>query len=316
MLRCATHTVADTGLVCGRCETPVCGRCVVPSVVGTRCQNCAPQTGHRRISAASGPVPAGADLWRVLSCGPARVFYLVAALVMCPAFLAYSWLQGDRELLIIRATVYGGWVVTLVMHELAHGLAAYAGGDKTVRDRGFLTLNPLKYMDPVMSIAVPLVLVMLGGIPLIGGRTLIESHRLKSRWWDTGVSLAGPAANLTVALVIGALFRAGMIDPYTPFGAGMAFLGVLQVAAAMFNLIPVPPMDGFGAIAPHLSEGARTTARSFGFMGYFVVLGAFWFLPGAGDVFWEEVWETAYRLDIPGWSAAWGEWGARFRFNA
>ena len=314
MLRCATHTVADTGLVCGRCETPVCAQCVVTSVVGTRCQTCAPQTGHRKISSAGSPGVGAPDL-SFLWCGAARLFYLFAALIACPAFIAYSWIEGDRELLIIRATVYGGWIVTLVMHELAHGLVAYAGGDTSVKDRGFLTLNPLKYMDPVMSIAVPLVLVMLGGMPLIGGRTLIESHRLRSRWWDTGVSLAGPATNLAVAMLIGVLFKMGVLDPYTPFGAGMAFLGVIQVAAAMFNLIPIPPMDGYGALEPHLSPETQAKARSFGFMGYFVVIGLFWFVPGASMAFWDEVWDTAISLDIPEWSAAWGEWGARFRFG-
>src|SRR5678816_1886117 len=80
--------------------------------------------------------------------------------------------------------VFVGWVLSVVLHEFAHGLVAYLGGDYTIRERGGLTLNPLQYVDPVNSIILPLVFLLLGGIPLPGGVTYIRKDLLRSRGWD------------------------------------------------------------------------------------------------------------------------------------
>src|SRR5258708_7677798 len=88
------------------------------------------------------------------------------------------------------------WILTVVLHEFAHGIVAYWGGDYTIRERGGLTLNPLQYIDPVMSIALPVLFLVMGGIPLPGGATYVRTDLLRSRLWQTLVSLAGPAMNL------------------------------------------------------------------------------------------------------------------------
>src|SRR5438067_13601707 len=83
-----------------------------------------------------------------------------------------------------------GWVLSVVLHEFAHGLVAYLGGDYTIRERGGLTLNPLQYVDPVMSIILPMVFLALGGIPLPGGATYVRTDLLRSRLWATAVAAA------------------------------------------------------------------------------------------------------------------------------
>ncbi len=96
-----------------------------------------------------------------------------------------------------------GWVFSLCLHEFAHAFVAYQGGDFTVRDKGYLTFNPLKYTHPVYSLLFPMLFLLMGGIGLPGGAVYIEKWRLRSKTWETAVSLAGPAANALLALVLG-----------------------------------------------------------------------------------------------------------------
>jgi Zn-dependent protease len=120
---------------------------------------------------------------------------------VCAAAVAYSWLEGDRDRFVIRAIVYGGWLASLVLHEFSHSLVAYLGGDREVRPRGFLTLNPLKFMDPVYSIAIPVLFTLIGGVPIIAGRTLIDRSLCVAaggarpcRWRDQGSMCSLPLA--------------------------------------------------------------------------------------------------------------------------
>ena len=147
--------------------------------------------------------------------------------------------------------VLAGWVFSLCLHEFMHAFVAYQGGDYTVKDKGYLTFNPLKYTHPVYSLLMPILFLLAGGIGLPGGAVYIERWRLRGPRWETAVSLAGPLSNAVLALTLGLILR------FTPvansiFGPGLAFLAWLQVSAVVLNLLPVPPFDGFGAIEPHL----------------------------------------------------------------
>jgi Zn-dependent protease len=99
-----------------------------------------------------------------------------------------------------------GWIFSVCLHEFSHAIAAYKGGDVTVRDKGYLTFNPLRYTHPVTSLVLPLIVLAIGGIGLPGGAVFINRALLRSRAWDTWVSLAGPASNLVLILIIGALW--------------------------------------------------------------------------------------------------------------
>ncbi|MFN4244082.1 MAG: site-2 protease family protein [Tepidisphaerales bacterium] len=152
------------------------------------------------------------------------------------------------------------WIFTVALHEFGHGLAAYLGGDYTIRERGGLTLNPLQYVDPLMSIVLPILFLALGGVPLPGGVTYVRTDLLRSRAWETLVSLAGPAMNLLVLLALVALMHPalGLFDLTQPVSRWsnlqlvMASLAALQAVTLILNLLPVPPLDGFGAVAPYL----------------------------------------------------------------
>ncbi len=153
--------------------------------------------------------------------------------------------------------VLGGWLISLCLHEFAHAATAFGGGDTSVRAKGYLTLNPMRYTNTAMTFVLPLVILAIGGIPLPGGAVLIETHRLRTRGWNSLVSLAGPATNLVLGIALAAL--AGSIN--NPLGYGLSFLALIQFVAAILNILPVPGLDGWGVIAPYLSPQTRAAVR-------------------------------------------------------
>jgi Zn-dependent protease len=176
-----------------------------------------------------------------------------------------------------------GWIMSVVLHEFAHGLVASLGGDYTIRQRGGLTLNPFQYIDPVMSIILPAIFLMMGGIPLPGGSTFVRRDLLRNRGWQSAVSLAGPMMNLILFFACALplhpkLGWANYSGPdWTNAQTFLAAMAVLQMLAVMLNLVPVPPLDGFGAISPFLDEPTRqklTTppTSTILFLAYFFVL--------------------------------------------
>lgn len=181
-----------------------------------------------------------------------------------------------------------GWIFSLCLHEFSHALVAYYGGDYTVREKGYLTFNPLKYTHPVFSIILPLVFLMLGGIGLPGGAVYIERERIRNRFVLSAMSLAGPLSNLLVAIILAVILR---FAPLTSSGMwpGLSFLLVLQVSAVFFNLIPLPPFDGYGVIEPFLSPVIREQVDRFRGAAIWIILLAFWYVPFISDQFWGSV---------------------------
>ena len=153
--------------------------------------------------------------------------------------------------------VLGGWVITLCLHEFAHALVALAGGDTSVRARGYLTLNPARYTDVAYSVVIPIVLLAVGGIPLPGGAVLVEPGRLRHRWYASLVSAAGPATNLIAGFVL-AIVAAPLLST---LGAALSYLALLQFVAAVLNLLPVPGFDGFGILEPYLPQRLKEAIR-------------------------------------------------------
>lgn len=149
-------------------------------------------------------------------------------------------------------------VTSVILHELAHGLVAYWLGDRTAKDAGRLTFNPLKHIDPYMSILVPVVLYIIGA-PVFGGAkpVPINSRNLKWREWGMAlVAIAGPFTNFLIALVAFLIGHfSGFI--YGTSGETLDFIFTelifVNLGFMIFNIIPIPPLDGsrvLYAIAP------------------------------------------------------------------
>ncbi len=198
-----------------------------------------------------------------------------------------------------------GWIFSLTLHEFAHAFVAYQGGDWTVREKGYLTFNPLRYTHPLLSIVFPLLILLTGGIGLPGGAVYIETWRLRSSKWETAVSLAGPSMNLVMAIALALVLRFDAVQA-SVFGPGLAFLAFLQITAAMLNLLPLPGLDGYGAISPHLPWNIRQKADQLAGASMWILLLLMWYVPVFGDFFWGLVTFFVQFLGIPGDLAARG----------
>ncbi len=193
------------------------------------------------------------------------------------------------------AIVLIGWIFSLCLHEFSHALVAYYGGDYTVREKGYLTFNPLKYTHPLFSIVLPLIFLLLGGIGLPGGAVYIERWRIRNRFWLSAMSLAGPAANLLIAIILGIILR---LAPVTDSGIwpGLSFLLVLQISAVLFNLIPLPPFDGYNALEPFLNPIIRDQVDRVRGATMWIIFLLFWYVPFISKIFWNVVYVFATVL--------------------
>lgn len=191
-----------------------------------------------------------------------------------------------------------GWIFSLCLHEFSHAAVAYLGGDTSVREKGYLTFNPLKYTHPVYSILIPILFLALGGIGLPGGAVYIETWRLRSRAWKSAVSLAGPAANLLLAIVLSIGLGLAPVSREGIWPA-LCFLAFLQISALVLNLIPLPPFDGFGAIEPYLPEGIRQGVAQVSNLLPWVVFFLLWYVPEVYETFWTVVVSLTQTLNIP-----------------
>jgi Zn-dependent protease len=194
--------------------------------------------------------------------------------------------------------VFVGWIFSLCLHEFSHALTAYYGGDTTVREKGYLTFNPLKYTHPLFSLFLPLLFLVVGGIGLPGGAVYIETWRLRSSRWVSAVAVAGPLSNLLLGAILAVILR---FAPVTGGGVwpGLVFLALLQITAAALNLIPLPPFDGYAAIEPFLGRGIRLKmAATRGILVWIVFL-ILWYVPFINDLFWQLVFWIARGLGVP-----------------
>src|SRR5256885_8264092 len=184
-----------------------------------------------------------------------------------------AWVGFGAAQLNVILFVVSGWLVSLCLHEYAHALTAYRAGDLAVADRGYLTLNPLRYTNPVLSIALPLFYLFIGGIGLPGGAVWIDHSHIRGRWKDSLISLAGPLTNVAFTILTIAPFAVVTdTESHHVFWAALAFLGFLQLTASILNLAPVPGVDGGNALRPWLPNDWR---RGFDIMapyGMFVFI--------------------------------------------
>jgi Zn-dependent protease len=191
-----------------------------------------------------------------------------------------------------------GWILSLCLHEFSHAAVAYLGGDTTVREKGYLTFNPLKYTHPVYSLLLPLLFLVMGGIGLPGGAVYIETWRLRSKKWVSAVSLAGPLSNLALAVLLALVLRLAPADS-SGIWPGLAFLALLQVTALVLNLIPVPPFDGFGAIEPHLREETRMRIEPIRGAMIWIVFLVLWYVPIVNNMFWNFIFFLSRIIGVP-----------------
>jgi Zn-dependent protease len=197
--------------------------------------------------------------------------------------------------------VLGGWVTSLCIHEFGHAFIAYLGGDRSVAAAGYLSLNPLKYLHPLLSIGLPVVFLLLGGIGIPGGAVYLNEQAIRNNRWRSLASAAGPVSNLVFAILIGWPFL--LFQGAAPFGneqfwAALAFLVFVELSAVVLNLIPIPPFDGFGIIAPWLSIDLRILASRLGMLPLLVLFFLLWQGGPVSATFWNFVYGLSSLLNV------------------
>lgn len=181
-------------------------------------------------------------------------------------------MNGVVEAIIVLAII----LVSMILHELMHGLVAYWLGDMTAKDDGRLTLNPISHIDPYMSLVLPMVLYLIGA-PVFGGAkpVPVNSRNLKWREWGMAlVAIAGPFTNFMLAFVGFLVFRFGGQSEIA-----LTFTSI-NLGFMIFNLLPIPPLDGsrvLYALAPDKVREAMTRMESY---GVFIVYGLILVLGG------------------------------------
>ncbi len=196
------------------------------------------------------------------------------------------------------------WIASLCIHEFGHSIVAYLGGDRSVANAGYLSLNPLRYANLSMSLVLPVIFLLLGGVALPGGAVYINHSSLRTRVWSTAVALAGPAANaLCAVLVAGVFFLAAQLGwmklEAGNFFAALALAGFFQVLAVVLNLLPVPGIDGFGIIRPWLPQSVQYAAMRYGMLAIYGVFLALWFVAPVRAAFYGAVFSLLSLAGIP-----------------
>lgn len=229
---------------------------------------------------------------------PSPVFLALVAVTAAAGWLL--WTRTGPVRLSAFVFVLAAWVVSLCLHEFAHALVAFRAGDRSVAERGYLTLDPFRYTHAVYSIVLPLLFVVLGGIGLPGGAVFIDRNALRSRRADSLVSAAGPLTNAILAVVLMfVLVRYGVGDlAHLAFWATLAFLAFLQVTAAVLNALPVPGVDGFGVLEPYLPRPwlARVApVAPYAVLGLFALL----WIPFVNRAFFSAVFALLELFGVP-----------------
>jgi Zn-dependent protease len=256
--------------------------------------------------AASGPSFALPNtLGKALRHGVSPIF--ISLVLFTLAMAGFLWFEiGNNAQMFMFAFVIGGWLISLCLHEFGHAVTAFWGGDESVEDKGYLTLNPLKYTHPIISVVIPVLILLMGGFGFPGGAVYINIYALRKPWYRSLVSAAGPLANMVCLLLLALPFT--KLPFYYIFSrapeellAAIGLLALLQMTALFINLLPIPGLDGFGILEPFLPAEVLNSAgflRPFGFILIFLML--------SGDTpisnfFWRNVWSA---MDLVGFRLA------------
>lgn len=182
-------------------------------------------------------------------------------------------------------------ILSIVLHEMAHGYAANALGDPTARLQGRLSPNPLVHIDPLGSIIIPAILFITNAGFLFGWAKPVpyNPYNLRNRkWGEALVAVAGPAVNVLLALIFALIIRfAGVLDLSQSFVSLAAYIVYINILLACFNMLPIPPLDGSKILPAFLPlslqlqyQQLMRTVEQYGllvtFLFIFLFINVFW----------------------------------------
>ena len=187
--------------------------------------------------------------------------------------------------------VLGTLFVSTALHEMMHAYVALRLGDDLAHSHGRITLNPLKHIDPILTVVLPLALMLLGSTPILAAKPVpINVSRLKGREMGMAlVGLAGPVTNLALACVAALVLRnialAGlMLDV-------VAYFFYINIGLFVFNMLPLPPLDGsrvLYAVAPEPVQRVMEQIESYGIMVIILFVSLFYSVIGPLVFSWQQ----------------------------
>jgi Zn-dependent protease len=236
--------------------------------------------------------------------GVSPVFLGIVGAAVASGALLWTGLAPGLALPLTLVFVVAGWIASLCIHEFGHALVAYLGGDRSVAGAGYLTLNPLRYTNATMSLVLPVLFLLLGGIALPGGAVYVNHSALRSKGWSSAVSLAGPLGTAVCWVLVAGVFTVaaqarGITLANLDFFGALAALAFFLAFALVLNLVPVPGLDGFGIIRPWLPYSLQYSAMRYGTVAIFGVFAALWFVAPIRDVFFNFVLSITAAVNIP-----------------
>lgn len=165
-------------------------------------------------------------------------------------------------------------VFSMMLHELAHGAVAFALGDTTAKDDGRLTLNPIKHLDPFMSVILPLICFLMGGVVFGGAKPVpVNTHRLKWGVWGMAlVAIVGPLTNFVLAFISFLILELSGVT----VDSGLIYTVLLEMVLVnlgfgVFNLIPIPPLDGSRILYVLMPDRIRELMEKMEPMGIYII---------------------------------------------
>lgn len=211
----------------------------------------------------------------------------------------------DQQILQV-ILVIGFLILSLGIHEAAHAWSAYRLGDDTAEKMGRMTLNPIPHIDPFMTILLPAMLwFSTNGAFVFGGAKPVPVYKQRLRKPNRDmalVAIAGPASNLVLAVIFTLLWKGAY------FGLDLHHkslaVEVLRMSAAynvllaVFNLIPIPPLDGSRVMAYLLPANLRESYVNLERIGMLLVIGFIWFLPGGRGMLSDATFWALRQLDV------------------
>lgn len=234
---------------------------------------------------------------------PSPIFLGILATTLVAGWAAYTEVVSSSFFVFLF--VLCGWLLSLAVHEFGHAIVAYYAGDRSVAKKGYLTLNPLKYTHPVLSIALPMLWIIIGGIGLPGGAVYIDTRAIKNEKSFRRISAAGPLGTLAFTFLLAVIFLfVEIFAPWVPYEhpqlwGGLGLLFFFQITSLVINLLPLPGLDGYGIIESFLAPQTRATMRSLSNLSFLLLFFLFMQDTPIRDFFWRFIFRiiTLFPID-------------------